>query len=145
MKRAMVFLFLVSLLMLAACARTGGGEAQIEVQQAWARPAAAGSNSAAYMVLVNRGGAADRLLRAECQAARAVELHESMMHGDMMQMQPVAAIDVPAGGRAELKPGGLHIMLIDLQQELTAGQTLTLTLIFEKAGAVTVQAAVEMR
>jgi len=145
MKRFIVLLLLVSFSLLTACAGAGGQGAQIEVQQAWARPAGAGSNSAAYMVLVNRGGAVDRLLRAECAAARAVELHESMMQGDVMQMQPVPSIEVPAGGSVELKPGGLHIMLIDLQQELAAGQTLTLTLYFEKAGAVTVQAAVEMR
>ena len=59
-----------------------------------------------------------------------------------MQMSPLASIDVPAGGKAELKPGGVHVMLIDLARELKSGEKVTLKLKFEKAGEVTVTADV---
>lgn len=103
----------------------------------------AGGNSAVYMRIVNSGGAADRLVAASTDAAAAVELHESRMVGDVMQMAPVeGGIPVPANGEVELKPGGLHVMLIGLTRDLQPGDTVTLTLTFEGAGAVTVEAPV---
>lgn len=99
-------------------------------------------NSAAYMILVNPGSQADRLLRVESDLANAVELHLSEMKNDVMTMHPVEAIEVPAGGQAELKPGGYHIMLIGLKRELKPGDKVTFTLVFEKAGALTVEVEV---
>lgn len=114
----------------------------IVVTDAWARAAATG-NSAAYMTLRNTGPAADRLIRAESDVATAVELHQTSMEGGMMKMAPVDGIALPAGERVELKPGGLHVMLIGLQRELKAGEKLKLKLYFEQAGAQEI--AVEVR
>ncbi len=100
-----------------------------------------GMNSAAYLSIKNRGGA-DRLLRVESNIAQAVELHESMMENDIMTMRPVSFIEIPAGGEVELKPGGLHIMLIGLNEALEPGAKVQLTLVFEKAGNLTVEAEV---
>lgn len=100
-----------------------------------------GMNSAAYLRIKNRGGA-DRLLRVESNIAQAVELHESMMENDIMTMRPVSFIEIPAGGEVELKPGGLHIMLIGLNEALMPGAKVQLTLVFEKAGNLTVEAEV---
>ena len=70
------------------------------------------------------------------------EMHEMAMDGSVMRMRQVDAIDLPAGQAVELKPGGLHIMLMDLKAPLKAGDTVPLTLRFEKAGEHTVQVPV---
>jgi copper(I)-binding protein len=134
--------------LLAACGAPAG--AQITIEDAWARAAAvgmagqggAGPTSAVYLVIRNEGRAADRLTAARSDVARAAELHESRMDGGVMRMSPVPAIAVPAGGRVELRPGGLHIMLIDLQRELKAGERFPVILQFEQSGPITVQAEV---
>lgn len=128
----------------AAPVAQAGGPPDLMVTEPWARisPMSAG-NGAVYLNLVNRGGSADALLSAESDAAEAVELHETKMaENDVMQMRPVARIEVPAGGSVSLEPGGKHIMLINLKQELAADQTIVLTLNFEKSDPVTVEAVV---
>ncbi len=123
-----------------AASNTAMGEA--DQQQAHSGTMPAGVNSAAYMLIRNETQQDDRLLGVECDAARIVELHETSVQGDMMQMRMVGAIDIPAGSTVELKPGGLHVMLIDLQRELEPGSSLLLMLIFEKAGRVSVEAEI---
>ena len=105
--------------------------------------ATAARNGAAYMTIANGGGAPDRLLRARTEAAAKVELHTIIKQGDVMQMREVQSIDVPAGGKAELKPGGFHVMLLGLAKPLVEGQTFALVLEFEKAGAVPITVNVE--
>lgn len=106
---------------------------------AWARSSIEGApNSAAFGLLVNLNGEEDTLVSASSDVAETVELHEMIMgSGDVMQMQPVeGGIVVPAEGFVELKPGGLHIMLINLKQPLVAGETFALQLNFKEAGEV---------
>lgn len=103
---------------------------------------AGGRNSAAYMTLVNNGNTADRLISATTDVAQVVELHTVEMEGNVMKMRPVEQIDIPANGQVELRPGGLHVMLIDLKQSLKEGDTVNLTLILEHAGEIAVQAPV---
>jgi copper(I)-binding protein len=148
MTRKRISNLLIGLLALAGLASCGGPAAgpKIEVEGAWARPSPqmAGAG-AAYMVLKNKGNEADRLLSAETPMAEAVELHESFMdENDVMKMRPLegGAIEVPAGGQAELKPGGMHIMLINLAEPLKTGTTIPLTLSFEKSGKIEVEVAV---
>lgn len=120
-----------------------GAAAKIQAVDAWARAGAAEmGNGAAYMILRNSGDAADRLVKAESDVAGAVELHKSSMEGGMMKMAPVENIEVPAKGQAELKPGGLHVMLIGLKRELKAGEKIKLKLQFEKAGMQEIEAEV---
>jgi copper(I)-binding protein len=150
----------------AGCSSGGGGS--ITVTEPWARAssmmAAAG---AAYMTIENAGSAADALVGAASPAAKTVEVHETVamesetpaasdgmgmespmpsasgdMGGGVMGMRPIARLEIPAGGKVELKPGGYHIMLIDLNQELKAGDKIEITLTFEKAGDVKVTAEV---
>lgn len=143
-KRTSVGWLVVLALVLAACApgaatSTGG----ITVTDAWARTSATMDGAgAAYMILHNGGSEADKLVGAATSVATTVEMHESSEMDGMMSMSPVDSIEVPAGGQAELAPGGLHIMLIGLTQELKAGDKITLTLTFEKAGQVEVTAEV---
>jgi copper(I)-binding protein len=103
----------------------------------------AGGTSAVYMTIANGGGADDRLLSASSDAAETVELHETTMTDNVMRMAPVeGGILVPARGRAELKPAGLHVMLIGLTRDLKAGDTVRLTLTFERAGSMEIEAPV---
>ena len=110
----------------------------ISVQNAWARATAGqGGASGAFLTLTTTG-APDRLLSVSTPAARRAELHETKMDGAIMRMLPVAGIDVLAGTPVELKPGGLHIMLMDLPAPLKAGDSFPLTLTFAHAPSVTV-------
>lgn len=117
------------------------GAGSIRVQQPFARatPAKVGG---VFMMLQN-GGAADRLVKAESEIAESVELHTNVKDGETMRMRRVDAIELPAGGEAKLEPGGYHIMLIGLKQPLKEGTHFQLTLTFEKAGSMTIQVPVQ--
>lgn len=113
------------------------------IRNVWARAATKSDNvSAVFMLIENTGDQPDRLLHAHCGVAEAVEIHESKMEGGIMKMQPVDGIDVPAHGTVELKPGGLHVMLIGLTRDLNPGDTIEVELHFEHAGHVMVEATV---
>ena len=115
--------------------------AQVRVEAVWARPTIAGQSvGGGYLSM--HSTRADRLLGASTPAAGRVEMHTMAMAGDVMQMRQLDAIDLPAGQKVELKPGGLHLMLLDLKRPLVAGSKLPLTLRFEKAGDVKVDVAV---
>ena len=127
---------------LAAASAASAQTNQIEVSNAWARatPAKA-ENGVAYVTILSP--TPDRLLSASSPAAKKAELHTMEMAGMIMKMRPIAGLDIPAGQPVALKPGGEHIMLVGLQQPLREGQSFTLTVNFEKAGARTVSVAVE--
>jgi len=114
----------------------------LQMESIWARPAPAGGTTAVYLTIVNTGDHADTLIAVQSEAAERVELHETRMEGDVMQMRPIARLEVPAGGRVELKPGGYHIMLVNLKRGLTAGEPIHIHLKFEHSGEVAVEADV---
>ncbi|MDP3417694.1 copper chaperone PCu(A)C [Falsiroseomonas sp.] len=114
----------------------------IRAEAGWSRAAGAGRVGAGYLTLRNTG-AADRLVAARAAIAGTVELHTHIHENGVMRMRPVEAIDLPAGGTVTLQPGGLHLMLIDLKQPLRQGETVPVTLVFEKAGEVQAQLAVQ--
>ena len=119
-----------------AMAADWGACAGMHVVGAWARPAgAAMPNSAAYALLLNLTDTDDVLLSAEAAVSDVVELHEMIMgDGDVMQMRPIeGGIPVPAGAAVELRPGGLHVMLIGLKGELAVGTTMDLALTFAES------------
>jgi len=117
------------------------GKITIGHPYAWAT-AAPGQPASVYVTLDNQGEA-DRLVSASTTAALRVELHEMAMDGDVMRMRQLPAIELPAGQSVELKPGGLHMMLIGPRAPLKVGEGLLLKLKFEKAGEVTVYATIE--
>jgi periplasmic copper chaperone A len=86
--------------------------------------------TAAYMTIENHTGAAISLISASTEVAQTVELHRMELVDGMMKMHRVKTIDIPAGGTAELKPGGYHLMVIGLKKELKAGDKVTITLEF---------------
>lgn len=141
MRRLVLLVLLCGVLTMAGCAAAGGAPAGKASsgptpQDVWSRPAAAGQTGVVYLKLTN-AGQADNLLSASSPVAEAVEIHQTMESQGMTMMKPVDKIPVPAGGSVELKPGGFHIMLVNVKQELKPGMTISVTLNFEKAGAVT--------
>ncbi len=116
----------------------------LSIDDVWARTGQPGQVSAAFMDVKNKG-AADKIVSAHCDCAKATELHDMKMADGKMLMMQVPAMDVPANGDLKLKPGGYHIMLIGLNRPLVAGETLPIKLKFEKAGEVTVQAQIKDR
>ena len=122
----------------AALAQTG----HPEVSNAWARatPGKA-ENGAAYLTILSP--TAERLVSVSSSVAKKAELHTMSMAGMLMQMRPLASLDIPAGRPVTLKPGGEHIMLLGLNRPLQEGESFALTLNFEKAGPLSVTAVVQ--
>ena len=138
-------LIVVLLLALFACSPAEGPA--ISVEGVWGRPspkvAAAG---AFYMVIQNEGSQDDKLVGGSSPACEFVELHEAYLTEEgAMGMRPVTGgvIEIPAGGEAELKPGGLHVMCINKLADFEVGAMLDLTLEFEQTGKMTLE--VEIR
>ncbi len=115
----------------------------IAIGHPWSRAAGANGTGAGFMTLHNGGTQPDRLLSAASPVARQVELHTHIRDGNVMRMRPVEDIPIPAGQTVELRPGGLHVMMIGLKQPLVQGTRVPLTLRFERAGEVQVELAVE--
>jgi periplasmic copper chaperone A len=93
--------------------------------------------SGGFLKIENKGGA-DKLISASSSVSKTMELHTMVMDGNVMKMREVKGIDVPANGSVELKPGGLHLMFMDLNEQLKPGSTFKVKLKFEKAGEVEV-------
>jgi protein SCO1/2 len=127
-------------------ASSAAADTPIRLEGSWVRRAPvmpdSPSNAAAYVTILNRGKASDALLSAMADVAASVELHETRNMSGMMMMERVPRIVVPAGARIELKPGAHHLMLTGLKQALGPGQTVTLTLVFERAGPIATRAEV---
>lgn len=106
--------------------------APVGVEGAWARATVQGQKSTgAFMKLTAREGLS--LVGASSPAAGVAEVHEMKMEGDVMKMRAVPALALPAGQAVELKPGGYHLMLMDLRLPLQPGQPIPLTLVFKDA------------
>jgi copper(I)-binding protein len=116
--------------------------APLSIEAPWTRAAAQGGQGAGYLTIRN-GGADDRLLSATSPAATRLELHTVQRDGEVVRMREVDAILVPARGAVTLRPGGLHLMLIGLTRPLAAGETVPVTLRFERAGEVQATLAVQ--
>ena len=109
--------------------------AQVEIDNPWSRATAPGAKVAAgYMVVRNKAQAPDRLLGASSPAARKIETHVTLREGDIMRMREVPGYEIPAGGALELKPGGPHLMFVDVSQPFREGDRIPVVLRFERAG-----------
>jgi copper(I)-binding protein len=116
----------------------------LEVSHPWSRETAPGAKiGVGYLKVKNTGGEPDRLIAVETPAAEKVEIHESAEENGIAKMRPVDGVVIPAGGEVALAPGGLHLMLVNLKEGLAAGERVPATLVFEKAGRVDVELAVE--
>jgi len=109
----------------------------IQVENPWARATSPSAKVGGAFLTLRNTGADDRLLEVSSPIAATVELHRTVNENGVMKMLPVDAVPVAAGQAVDLKPGNLHIMLIDLRRQLKQGDTFPLTLRFEKAPPVT--------
>jgi periplasmic copper chaperone A len=112
----------------------------ITVASPWTRATPGGAKVAGgYLKVTNSSTAADKLVGGTTDIAGRVEVHEMSMSGGVMQMRPLnAGLELKAGQSVELKPGGYHLMFLDLKRQLKEGDTIKATLQFEKAGTVDV-------
>jgi hypothetical protein len=122
-------------LLLASLIFAAGGAAlaQTTVKDAWVRGTVAGQKATGMFASITSAGGG-KLVSAASPVAGMVEIHEMAMDGNVMKMRAVSAVELPAGKAVEFKPGGWHVMLMDLKQELKAGETVPVTLVVEGAG-----------
>ena len=111
----------------------------IKIENGYTRATAPGQQVAGGFLKIENKGAADQLISASSPAAGEVQLHEMAMDGNVMRMRQVKDIALPANGAVELKPGGLHLMFMNIKAPLTAGETVPVKLKFAKAGEVEVK------
>ena len=112
----------------------------VQIENAYTRATVPGQQVAGgFMKIENKGGTADQLVSASSPVAGEVQLHEMAMEGNVMKMRQVKDIAVPSGGEVELKPGGLHLMFMNIKAPLAAGETVPVKLKFAKAGEVEVK------
>ena len=111
-------------------AATGAAGAQTTVKDAWVRGTVPQQKaSGAFMQITSAQGG--KLLSVNSPVAGVAEVHEMSMEGTTMRMRAVGSLDLPAGQAVELKPGGYHVMLMDLRQQLSAGDMVPLSLVIE--------------
>ena len=112
-------------------------QAQVQIEKPWARATAPGASVAGgYMVIRNQGIAGDRLVGVSSPASAKVEMHVHINDNGVMKMREVRGYDVPAKGAFELKPGGSHLMFMDIKRPFKEGEKLPVKLKFQRAGEV---------
>lgn len=123
---------LKTLTLIAALACSSAYAQTVEVKDAWVRTTVPGQKATgAFMTISAKDGA--QLVGASSPVAGVTEVHEMKMEGDIMKMRPAPALDIPAGKTLVLKPGGYHVMLLDLKAPLAKGSSVPLTLVFKDA------------
>ena len=125
--------------LLSGCASPG--TQGVEVREVWARPAAQGANGAVYFII--RSSEEDEIVGASSDVAEATEIHESRMSGDVMEMHHRMSVPLGAGEEVTFEPGGLHVMLIGLKQDLQTGDEFEITLQFKNSQEVQLRVPVQ--
>jgi copper(I)-binding protein len=123
-----------------------GAHAEVTVKEPWVRATVPAQRATgAFMEIVSSEDA--RLTAARSPVAKTVEIHEMKMEGNVMKMRAISGLDLPAGKTVALTPGGYHVMLIGLKQQVKAGDTVPLTLVVQSKGGkreeIEVKAAVK--
>lgn len=135
-------LFGLTLILIGSAALAGGADA-VRVGDPHARAVPPGQpNSAVFMSLHNGDGQDHALVGAKSPVAKVVELHTHVMEDGVARMRAVDRIDLPAGQTVELKPGGLHVMLIGLTHQLLPGETVAVSLTYADGSTAEIQAPV---
>ena len=118
-----------------ACIVALAQSAPVKVEGAWARATVQGQKgTGAFMSLTAKDGA--QLVGVSTPVAGVAEVHEMKMEGDVMKMRALPSLDLPAGKKVDLKPGGYHVMLMDLKAPLAKDSTIPVTLLFKDAKGV---------
>ena len=124
---------------ISACSAPG----DMEVHQAWVRPTAQGETAAVYFTIHNHSASDDELIGATVTVADAVEIHESKMENDVMQMSMLTSVPIAADEEIIFTPGGLHIMLVNIKEEFILGEHIGLILHFKNHEDIVVEVHVE--
>lgn len=117
----------------------------LEIDQPWTRatPPTAKAGGG-FMTITNKGTTPDRLIAVRSNASGKVEVHEMKMDGNVMRMRELEkGLELPPGATAALKPGGYHVMFMELKAPFAKGAKVPVTLVFEKAGSIDVELAVQ--
>lgn len=158
MEYKFIIFFVFATLILSACGANAPDEPVIVIEDPWVRAAVvleessqdateedmamASSTSAAYMRIRNQGKQDDRLIAIHSDVSEFVEMHTTETRNGVSMMAKVNGIDIPGRRSVSLESGGLHIMLIKLNKDLRPGDSVELTLEFEKSGQIPIQAEV---
>jgi len=137
--KIVILVVLTGSLLLSSCTAKEG----IEIRNAWMRQTAQGENGAVYFVLHNYSAVEDELIGVSAEIAQAVEIHESTMTNDVMQMRMLSSVPLEASAEVEFSPGGLHIMLVGLKREINIGDSIKITLHFKNNEDSTVHVPVQ--
>lgn len=115
-------------------------DGSIKITGTWTRATPAGAKSAGgFLRITNTGSQSDRLVGGTLVAAGKVEVHEMSMKDGVMKMGPLEqGLEIKPGATVEMKPGGYHVMFIDLKSPINQGDTVDGTLVFERAGTIKV-------
>ena len=132
-----IFLILISLLNFSYSGK-------LEVKDGWVRPAGKGMNTAFYFKVENNSSKADTLLSVKSSVAKMVQMHETFTKDGMMGMRQVKAIPVNSKSTLEFKPGGYHVMVMNLVKDLMKGGSAEFVLHFKYAGDINIKAPVKM-
>jgi copper(I)-binding protein len=134
-----VFFIVAGFSMVATAQAQNAKVGSVQIENAYTRATVPGQQVAGGFMKIENKGAADQLISASSPVSGEVQLHEMAMDGNVMKMRQVKDIAVPAGGAIELKPGGLHLMFMNIKAPLAAGETVPVKLKFAKAGEVEVK------
>lgn len=117
----------------------------LEIEQPWTRATPPTAKAGCgFVTITNKGTTPDRLVGARSSASDKVELHEMKMDGSVMRMRELEqGVEIPAGATVMLKPGGYHIMFMELKAPFAKDAKVPVTLVFEKAGSIDVPFTVE--
>ncbi len=119
---------------------------EIKIENPWIRAVPPNmKNTALFMVIENKGNSEDTLISVKTDISNKVMIHETRNVQGVMKMLHVDKLIIPPKSKVVLKPGGYHIMLMGLKKPLSPDEKVKLTLIFEKSGAITIEAPVKMK
>lgn len=134
-----ISLFLITLSFASLAAEA---PSKLTIENPWVRHLPGKMSTGAFMIIKNTNTLPVSVISASSDVANTVELHDHIKIDGMMKMSKVEKIEVPANGQAELKPGSLHVMLIDLKKELSPGQVVDIKLGFSNGTQIEVKAPV---
>ncbi|MHA1165252.1 MAG: copper chaperone PCu(A)C [Alphaproteobacteria bacterium] len=115
----------------------------LKIEHPWVRVTLPGGPAGGYTKVYNMGAHADKILSAASAMAERVELHTHIMKNGIMMMRRVKHVEVPAKGHVEFKSGGLHFMIFGLKHGLKKGDKLPMSIVFENAGTVNLEAEIK--
>ena len=135
LKSVLTSVAVVSSVLVCGSAYAQAGNPNVVIKDAWVRSTVPGQmGTGAFMKITAKAGM--KLVGVSSPIAGVAEVHEMKMDGDIMKMRAMPVLDLPAGKTVELKPGGYHVMLMDLKQPLMKDSKVPLTLMFKDAKGV---------